>query len=100
MLLRVGSVCCRCCRCRRLYAVCYSVCRRLWSVGSVCRRRWRYEGDAPCATRCAGCCGGWALFAVGVGGGGGYTLCASLYAGGCGVWALFAGGVGGTEVLR
>jgi len=43
---------------------------------------------------------GCALFAVGVGGGGGYTLCASLYAGGCGVWALFVGGVGGTELLR
>src|SRR5436189_1029981 len=46
--------------------------------------------------RYAGDCGGWALFAGGVGGfAEGDALCATLYAGGCGGSALFAGGVGG-----
>src|SRR5436189_6119195 len=30
-------MCLKCSRCRRLCSVCYSVCRRRWGVGSVCR---------------------------------------------------------------
>ena len=44
-------------------------------------------------------CGGWALFARGVGGVEGDAPCATSNAGSCGGWALFAGGARG-DALR
>jgi len=52
----------------------YSAC---WSAGDA-------GGDTLRAILYAGGCGGWSLFAGGVGGGGGDAMCATLLDGGVG----------------